>query len=119
MRALHAIHTEKPEEGSQLSKERKAGNADLCANYGSKVKKRAMEHLSLYDSLAEELGINVRRMADVLGGFLEDFEASHKAQHACYIHGDPVFSNILRTNDATSPFLRMQPLVLLLLLVFK
>ncbi|CAE7946376.1 unnamed protein product [Symbiodinium sp. KB8] len=99
VRALHAIHTEKPDEGSQLSKERKAGNADLCANYGSKVKKRAMEHLSLYDSLAEELGINVRRMADVLVGFLEDFETSQKAQHAFYIHGDPVFSNILRTND--------------------
>ena len=76
-----------------------------------------MEHLSLYDSLAEELGINVRRMADVLVGFLEDFEASQKAQHAFYIHGDPVFSNILRTNDATRLVLKTELLLLLLLLL--
>ena len=99
VRALHAIHTQLPEEGSAVSQERKAGNVELCANYGSKVKRRAMENISLYDSLADELGINVRTMADVLVGFLEEFEASEKAQHAFYIHGDPVFSNILRTSD--------------------
>ena len=99
IRALHRMHTEQPEAGSALARERKASNVDLCANYGSKVKKRATEHISLYDSLAEELGINVRTMADVLIGFLEEFEASSRAQHAFYIHGDPVFSNILRTSD--------------------
>eukprot|EP00438_Fugacium_kawagutii_P035130 Skav218770 [mRNA] locus=scaffold1372:332268:337482:- [translate_table: standard] len=59
------------------------------------------------DSLAEELGINTRQMADVLIRFLEEFESSHRAtwtdarmaQHANYIHGDPVFSNVIRTND--------------------
>ncbi|CAE7511830.1 unnamed protein product [Symbiodinium pilosum] len=99
VRALRTIHTQQPEEGSALSRERRAGNADLCSNYGSKVKKRTMEHMTLYESLADDLGINFRTMFDVLIGFLDEFEASQRAHHAFYIHGDPVFSNILRTSD--------------------
>ena len=99
MRALQKIHTTKPPEDSQAAKEEIVSNAQLCSNYGPKVKKRTLDHIALYDSLAKELGINTRQMADVLIRFLEDFESSKKAQHAFYIHGDPVFSNIIRTNE--------------------
>jgi len=96
VRTLRKIHEQKlPEE----TKEEKVSNAQLCSNYGTKVKKRTLENIALYDSLADELGINTRQMADVLIRFLEEFESSHRAQHAYYIHGDPVFSNVIRTSE--------------------
>ncbi|CAJ1441433.1 unnamed protein product [Effrenium voratum] len=99
VRALHSIHQQQPPPDSKVAQEPKATNAQLCSNYAAKVKKRALEHISLYDSLAEELGVNTRQMADVLLRFLDDFEAEQRSLHAYYIHGDPVFSNIIRTND--------------------
>merc|ERR550525_399680 len=38
-------------------------------------------------------------MAACILAFLEDFEGSERAHHAYYIHGDPVFSNVLRTDE--------------------
>ncbi|CAK9073303.1 unnamed protein product [Durusdinium trenchii] len=99
VRTLRKIHVQQPPEDSQAAREARVSNAQLCSNYGPKVKKRALDHIALYDSLAEELGINTRQMADVLIRFLEDFESSERAVHAHYIHGDPVFSNVIRTND--------------------
>jgi len=108
LRALHAIHTHKPAVGSALGNEKQASMALLCANYGAKVKKRVHKHIELYKSLGQELGIDTDRMARTVLAFLEDFEASGRATHAHYIHGDPVFSNVLNTADGKIKFIDMR-----------
>eukprot|EP00931_Biecheleriopsis_adriatica_P074699 TRINITY_DN48704_c0_g1_i1.p1 TRINITY_DN48704_c0_g1~~TRINITY_DN48704_c0_g1_i1.p1 ORF type:complete len:791 (-),score=143.38 TRINITY_DN48704_c0_g1_i1:120-2492(-) len=97
--ALHTIHTQTPPPDSAVAKEQKATVAQMCTNYASKVKKRTAAHIALYRELAEETGIDIDKMADVIIRFLEDFESSESCQHAYYIHGDPVFSNVIRSDD--------------------
>merc|ERR1712127_664813 len=38
-------------------------------------------------------------MARLVIGFLDEFEANERTKHAHFIHGDPVFSNVIRTVD--------------------
>ncbi|CAE8582461.1 unnamed protein product [Polarella glacialis] len=99
VRALHSIHAQEPPKDSQTALEQRATNAEICANYATKVKKRTAQHIALYDSLAEECAMDTRAMASLIVGFLEEFETTESAQHAYYIHGDPVFSNVLRTAE--------------------
>jgi aminoglycoside phosphotransferase (APT) family kinase protein len=89
---LHKIHT-------QPTSEPRVSCAELCSNYAGKIRKRVGKHKELYDSLAEQLGIDTRKMASQITNFLDEFEAQERTRHACYIHGDPVFSNVLRTDD--------------------
>jgi hypothetical protein len=99
VRSLHRIHTQAAEVGSPGAVEDKATPEELCSNYASKVRKRAEKHKELYDSLGQEVGIDTGKMAECIVNFMEDFETNHKTQHAQFIHGDPVFSNIIRTDD--------------------
>lgn len=97
--ALHQIHAQQPPADSPLAAEPKATAKEMCANYASKVKKRFAKHNKLYTSLGKELGIDIERTAKLVIGFLDEFEANERTQHAYYIHGDPVFSNILHTSS--------------------
>eukprot|EP00408_Alexandrium_pacificum_P003521 CAMPEP_0171222682 /NCGR_PEP_ID=MMETSP0790-20130122/35388_1 /TAXON_ID=2925 /ORGANISM="Alexandrium catenella, Strain OF101" /LENGTH=766 /DNA_ID=CAMNT_0011688633 /DNA_START=39 /DNA_END=2339 /DNA_ORIENTATION=+ len=99
VRELHRIHSQQPVPGTAAAAELKATNAELCYNYAAKVASRWKKHEALYTTLGEETGLDLRKMKDCTVGFLEEFEASERAQHAFYIHGDPVFSNVIRTAD--------------------
>lgn len=96
---LHRIHAQQPPSGSPAAAELKATNGELCYNYCTKAVARWKKHEALYMELSTEFGIDTRKMKDCVVAFLEDFESSERAQHAYYIHGDPVFSNVIRTND--------------------
>mmetsp|Transcript_57738 Transcript_57738/g.171793 ORF Transcript_57738/g.171793 Transcript_57738/m.171793 type:complete len:774 (-) Transcript_57738:228-2549(-) len=97
--ALHRIHNQQPLAGTPASAELVATNAELCYNYATKVAGRWKKHEALYSSLSEELGIDTRKMKDCIVGFLEEFESAERTHHAHFIHGDPVFSNVIRTDD--------------------
>lgn len=99
LRTLHKIHSHVPSPESVTALEEKATAKELCSNYARKVAKRAQEHQALYDSIAEETGVDTRRMASVIVSFLQEFEANERCLHAQHIHGDPVFSNVIRTDD--------------------
>jgi len=47
-------------------------------------------------------------MATCLLRFLEEYETGERATHAHYIHGDPVFSNAMRTDDDTVVLIDMR-----------
>jgi hypothetical protein len=99
VRGLHRIHTQAATPGSPAASEKRCTSEELCSNYASKVRKRAEKHHDLYGSLGEEAGIDTRKMAERIINFMEDFEANEKVQWAQFIHGDPVFSNVIRTDD--------------------
>jgi len=99
VRSLHRIHTQAAEIGSPGALEARATPEELCSNYANKVRKRTEKHKELYDSLGVEIGIDTGKMAECIINFMEDFEANQKTQWAQFIHGDPVFSNIIRTDD--------------------
>jgi len=96
---LHRIHAQQPSPGSPAATELRATNAELCYNYATKVAGRWKKYEALYMSLSKELGIDTQKMKDCIVTFLEEFEASERSHHAYYIHGDPVFSNVIRTHD--------------------
>uniref|UniRef100_A0A7S0A4S4 Aminoglycoside phosphotransferase domain-containing protein n=1 Tax=Pyrodinium bahamense TaxID=73915 RepID=A0A7S0A4S4_9DINO len=97
--ALHRIHSQGPPAGTPAASETRATNTELCYNYANKVASRARKHQALYASLCGELGLDAQKMTSCVLSFLEEFEAGERAQHAYYIHGDPVFSNVIRTHD--------------------
>jgi hypothetical protein len=99
VRSLHRIHSQEAEPGSPGALEARASPEELCSNYASKVRKRVEKHRELYDSLGEEVGIDTGNMAECIINFMEDFEANEKTEWAQFIHGDPVFSNVIRTDD--------------------
>jgi len=80
----------------------------MCSNYASKVKKRYEKYGSLYKRLGDETGLDTKRMLQAVVAFLENFEAQEGPQHSWYIHGDPVFSNVLRTADDSIVFIDMR-----------
>lgn len=96
---LHTIHSQVPEPGSTAANEAKATMQEMCSNYASKVAQRVKKYESLYESLGKELGINIQNMTRVILHFLEEFETDERPFHTHYLHGDPVFSNVIRTND--------------------
>jgi len=97
--ALHQIHSMEPPADSPLALESKVSVSEMCSNYAAKVKSRIAKHSELYTSLGVETGLDTQKMARVVVAFLEGFEAQERPKHAFYIHGDPVFSNVIRTAD--------------------
>eukprot|EP01062_Namystynia_karyoxenos_P080135 TRINITY_DN8586_c0_g1_i2.p1 TRINITY_DN8586_c0_g1~~TRINITY_DN8586_c0_g1_i2.p1 ORF type:complete len:1127 (+),score=310.92 TRINITY_DN8586_c0_g1_i2:105-3485(+) len=95
LEALHRLHTHPGDEQGKLDgsarPEPLPGNI-LCRNYAPKVRQRFEQNLALYRSFRD---VDTDRLAAKLLTFLEDFESSQRAVHAWYIHGDPVFSNVL------------------------
>jgi len=101
VRALHSIHCHKPSLMSAAANEPRATNSELCSNYAKKVAKRFKKHKLFYETLGEEIGLDTNAVAMSILGFLEEYEAGERAMHAHYIHGDPVFSNVMRTDEDT------------------
>jgi len=108
VRGLHRIHSHRPALSSAAASEHRATNTELCSNYAKKVASRFKKHKLLYDALGEEIGLNTHAMATCLLCFLEEYEVGERAMHAHYIHGDPVFSNAMRTDEDTVVLIDMR-----------
>jgi len=108
VRSLHKIHTQEPEQSSPVASEAKVTTSEMCSNYAKKVKHRYEKHSSLYKRLGDETGLDTKRMLQAVVSFLENFEAQEACVHTWYIHGDPVFSNVLRTANDEVVFIDMR-----------
>lgn len=73
--------------------------AKLSCNYAPKVKGRFEAHRSLYASFEPDVP-ELPAMFDCLHAFLEDYVSAGRFMVAAYIHGDPVFSNVLLEKGA-------------------
>ncbi|KAJ3104033.1 hypothetical protein HDU97_009580 [Phlyctochytrium planicorne] len=70
-----------------------ATKEDLYSNYLVKVQKRYAEFKFIYNSIAEDHA----QIANLIIGYLEEFQSGNRAVHAKCVHGDPVFSNVILT----------------------
>eukprot|EP00928_Gymnodinium_smaydae_P064124 TRINITY_DN4753_c0_g1_i1.p1 TRINITY_DN4753_c0_g1~~TRINITY_DN4753_c0_g1_i1.p1 ORF type:complete len:1179 (+),score=289.03 TRINITY_DN4753_c0_g1_i1:149-3685(+) len=68
----------------------------ICSNYAPKLKARFEKHRALYDSFE---GFDTAAMHRSIIRFLEGYQSGARFQHGSYIHGDPVFSNVLLTRQ--------------------
>lgn len=106
--ALHSIHTCVPSEGSPVAQETKVTVHEMCSNYATKVRQRYEKHGDLYRQLGIETGLDTARMFHAVADFLDNFEAQEGPLHSWYIHGDPVFSNVIRTSEEGIVFIDMR-----------
>lgn len=70
---------------------------DIYANYAKKLKSRYSDYREIYNHLGSQKTSQL--YGSILAG-LESYESQHRAVPAAYIHGDPVFSNIVLDETA-------------------
>jgi hypothetical protein len=108
LKALHTIHTTAstdeatqsiPPALAQLFAEHsleKANNrVNIYSNYGTKLRSRYTKYRARYDALGPLAASLFARLNE----FLDTYEAEDKGVHAQVIHGDPVFSNGILSQD--------------------
>jgi hypothetical protein len=106
LETLHTIHTAPSSKGATLELtsclEKKFGEhlpgdqpINIYANYGAKLRSRYYQHQDRYDALGPLAASLFARIDE----FLDTYEAEEKGVHANVIHGDPVFSNAILSND--------------------
>jgi hypothetical protein len=100
LKALRQLHSSAGDPGSL----RHASQIDLGANYLPKLRKRYAAHKALYARLSPD----APRMFERLVAELSSYAAEERWQHAPVIHGDPVFSNVLLTEDGRIYLLDMR-----------
>ena len=100
LKALRQLHSSAGDPGSL----RHASEIDLGANYLPKLRKRYAAHKALYARLSPD----APRMFERLEAELSSYAAEERWQHAPVIHGDPVFSNVLLTEDGRIYLLDMR-----------
>jgi ribosomal protein S17E len=82
-----------------------ASKKDIYSNYHDKVKNRYEKFKDVYAECASN---DHKRLANILLGYLEEYETSDRATHSFVIHGDPVFCNVLLTADGRALLLDMR-----------
>ncbi|KAI1075283.1 capsule biosynthesis phosphatase [Whalleya microplaca] len=108
LKALHTIHTSQSSSTQSLkispalgekfnahSLEKAQHRVNIYANYGEKLRSRYYAHRERYDAL----GPLSASLFSRLNEFLDTYEAEEKGVHAEVIHGDPVFSNAILSED--------------------
>ncbi|RCI16048.1 hypothetical protein L249_3173 [Ophiocordyceps polyrhachis-furcata BCC 54312] len=108
LKALHSIHTSQrsdrlslqisPELAGKFSGYNVPGTerrANIYANYGAKLRKRYAGFRDRYDALGHQAALVFSRLNE----FLDTYEAEERAVFAQVIHGDPVFSNAILSED--------------------
>ena len=76
----------------------------VCANYLPKLRKRYQAHQALYSRLSSRADYMYKWLEEALG----TYESDQRWHHAAVIHGDPVFSNVLLTDDGRIYLLDMR-----------
>lgn len=71
------------------------GDANIYANYGSKLRSRYAEYADKYNAL----GLQAAEIYITLNRFLDLYESEERGAYAKVIHGDPVFSNAILSQD--------------------
>ncbi|KAM4055038.1 phosphatase iiic [Hirsutella rhossiliensis] len=108
LRALHSIHsrprTDQPSLPITAALQEKLTSQhavsasqplNIYANYGSKLRSRYVRYRERYDAL----GLLAASIFSRLNDFLDVYEAEERGVYTQIIHGDPVFSNAILSND--------------------
>lgn len=107
--ALHSIHTTSStlserlpispalaQKFAQHSPSRSSsGSVNIYANYGMKLRSRYYNNTARYSALGPHSAECFSRLSE----FLDTYEAEDKGVHVPIIHGDPVFSNAILSQD--------------------
>jgi len=100
LKALRQLHSSVGDAATLRAVE----DVHVCANYLPKLRKRYQAHQALYSRLSSQ--------ADYMYKWLEEalstYESHQRWHHAAVIHGDPVFSNVLLTDDGRIYLLDMR-----------
>mmetsp|Transcript_22652 Transcript_22652/g.67035 ORF Transcript_22652/g.67035 Transcript_22652/m.67035 type:complete len:663 (-) Transcript_22652:528-2516(-) len=81
----------------------------IYSNLRTKLLSRYNKHRSLYSSFSvSELGFDPVTLLDPLDRSLSSYEEGNRGVRASYIHGDPVFSNVLLTREGGVKLLDMR-----------
>jgi hypothetical protein len=100
LKALRQLHSSVGDPHTLM----KESEISICANYLPKLTKRFSQHASTYTHLSSDSEAMFRRVeAD-----LASYEREGRWHHANVIHGDPVFSNVLLTDDGRIYLLDMR-----------
>ena len=99
LRTLEMLHTT----GTLTAFEAAASGLNIYLNYAQKVKKRFLQSEEIYSEFPQAAVIY-----DFLIAYLKDYEAEERGVLAKFIHGDPVFSNVLLTSSNETVFIDMR-----------
>jgi hypothetical protein len=80
-----------------------AAGLNVYSNYATKVHERYQKHAATYAQFADAAEI-----CSFLVNHLTEYEVQNRGVLAKYIHGDPVFSNILLTSSNDTFFIDMR-----------
>ena len=100
LKALRQLHSSAGDPATL----RPAAEVDLAANYLPKLRKRYTAHRALYSRLSAEAPAMYARIE----AELTSYAAEQRWQPSAVIHGDPVFSNVLLTEDGRVYLLDMR-----------
>jgi capsule biosynthesis phosphatase len=78
----------------------------IYENYGTKLKERYEQFTDVYIQLATKSRLDY--LFNSIYDYLETYRAKSRGIKVNVIHGDPVFSNILLTNDGACKFIDMR-----------
>lgn len=103
LNSLHRLHTCRQNEAN-------VSHTDelICSNYTAKVRQRYDKHVSFFSAFDKAGHLNTSQIAQAIFAALADFERRKAFKPAYYIHGDPVFSNVLLTSDSRVKLLDMR-----------
>jgi len=104
--ALTRLHRCEPPKGASSEE---VPHSALYTNLGAKLVERYEKHRMLYNSFSlSDLGFSIDELAEPLIEALRRYEVGKRAVQAAYIHGDPVFSNILMGSSGNVHLLDMR-----------
>ena len=97
--ALELLH----EAGSLSQEAAVAAGLNIYSNYAVKVQERYLKNEGVYKQFSD-----AEYLCNFIVAHLREYEAQGKGVIAKYIHGDPVFSNILMTSSNETYFIDMR-----------
>ena len=96
--ALEALHTAQAGAGCERPR-----GLDMYANYGQKVEQRFARHAGVYAAFAD-----AEYLCKFIVSHLREYEAADRGVFVPFIHGDPVFSNVMLTSANETAFIDMR-----------
>ena len=100
LKALRQLHSS----SGNAATLRALDKISICANYLPKIKKRWKANRETYCALSAD----APQMFARIERDLQDYEAAARWTHSNVVHGDPVFSNVLLTDDGRIYLLDMR-----------
>jgi hypothetical protein len=104
LRTLHTLHSHAYPDGQQQLPHR-----TLCSNYADKVEERFKKNRAVYEEASGSADVAV--LAQKLIDFLRAYEGEGRCMPAAFIHGDPVFSNVLSVGTRSVKLIDMRGLL--------